>query len=56
MNWCETCKKNDETRAHSPKTRTSEAAGLDFQLLIVVFFGSISSQEDTISAYVVCNQ
>lgn len=29
---------NDGTRAHSSKTRTSEATGLDFHLPIVVFF------------------
>ena len=39
----ETCRKNDVTRGYSPKTRTSEATGLDFQLLTAVFFFNLVS-------------
>ena len=38
VNRHETCRKNDGTRAYSPKTRTSEAVGLDLQLSTAVFF------------------
>ena len=44
VNRRETCRKNDGTRAYSPKTRTSEATGLDFQLSTVVFFFNLISR------------